>query len=90
MVAKAVVLSGIEHLQHRRGWITPEVSAHLVDLIDHENRVARLGIAQGADYRPRQRPDICAPVAPDLCLVANAADRDPLKLAPQSPGNRAS
>ena len=41
VVAEAVVLRRVEDLEHRAGGVAAEVGAHLVDLVDHEHRVAR-------------------------------------------------
>ena len=46
------------------------------------------GVAQRADDRPRHRADVGAAVAADLGLVADAADRDALELAPEGAGDR--
>ena len=89
VVAEGVVLRRVEDLEHRARRVAAEVGAHLVDLVDHEHRVARAGVAQRADDRPRHRADVGAAVAADLGLVADAADRDPLELAPERPGDRA-
>ena len=89
MVAEGVVLRGIEDLEHRARRVAPKVGAHLVDLVDHEHRVARAGVAKRADDRPGHRADVSAPVAADLRLVADPADRDPLELAAQGAGDRA-
>jgi hypothetical protein len=53
VVAEAVVLGRVEHLQHRRGGVATEVGAHLVDLVDHEDGVTGTGVAQGAQDRSR-------------------------------------
>ncbi len=89
VVAEGVVLGRVEDLEHRRGGVAAEVGAHLVDLVDHEDRVAGAGVAQGADDRPRQGANVGAAVAADLRLVADPADRDPLELTPQRLGDRA-
>ena len=86
VVAERVVLGRIEHLEHRAGRIAAEVGAHLVDLVDHEDRVAGAGVAERPDDRARHRADVGAPVAADLRLVADAADRDPLELAARARG----
>ena len=39
VVAERVVLLGVEHLEHRARRIAAEVRAHLVDLVDHQQRV---------------------------------------------------
>ena len=83
MVAKHRVLLGVEHLEHRARRVAAVVGAHLVDLVDHEHRVVRLGVAQGADDRARHGADVGAAVAADLGLVAHAADADALEPAAQ-------
>ena len=77
MVAEARVLLGVEHLEHRRGRVAAEVGTHLVDLVDQEDGVRRLGVADRAHDRAGHGADVGAPVAADLGLVADAADRDP-------------
>ena len=89
MVAEGVVLRRIEDLEHRARRVAAEVRAHLVDLVDHEHRVARARVAERADDRPRHRADVGAAVTADLGLVADPADRDPLEAAPERPGDRA-
>ena len=39
VVAEGRVLLGVEHLEHRARRVAAEVRAHLVDLVDHEQRV---------------------------------------------------
>ena len=85
VVAEGGVLLGVEHLEHRAGGIAAEVRAHLVDLVDQEDRVARLGVAKRADDRARHGADVGAAVPPDLRLVVDAADGDPRVLALQRP-----
>ena len=88
VVAEARVLLGVEHLEHRARGLAAEVGAHLVDLVDEEYRVHRLGVAQRADDRAGHRADVGAPVAADLGLVAHAADGDAHELAPQCARDR--
>ena len=73
--------SGIEHLEQRRGRVAAEVGAELVDLVEDEHRVARLGAAQALDDLAGQRADVGAAVAADLGFVAHAAERDADELA---------
>ena len=80
MVAEGAVLLRVEHLEHRARRIPAEVGAHLVDLVDEQHRVQRLRVAQRADDRSRHRADVRATVAPDLGLVAHAADGEPDEL----------
>ena len=88
VIAEGRVLLGIEDLEHRAGGVAAEVRAHLVDLVDQEHRIARLGVAKRADDRARHRADVGAAVPADLRLVAHTADRDPRVLALQRAGDR--
>ena len=45
-------------------------------------------VTQGPDDRAGHRPDVGPAVAPDLGLVPHPADRDPLELAAEGPGDR--
>ena len=88
MVAERPVLLGIEHLEHRAGGIAAEVRTHLVDLVDHEQRVVGARVAQRANDRARQGADVGAAVPADLGLVTDAADGDALELAAERAGDR--
>ena len=88
VVAEARVLLGVEHFEHRRGRIAAEVGAHLVDLVDQEDGIRRLGVADRADDRARHGADVRPPVPADLRLVANAADRDAGELAAERARDR--
>src|SRR5262249_22163779 len=68
------VLLGIEHLEQRARRIAAEVGAELVDLVQHEQRIARAGAADAADDVAGQRADVGAAMAADLGLVADAAE----------------
>ena len=76
VISEGRVLLRIEHLEHRACRIATPVGSHLVDLVDHEHRVLRAGVADRPDDRPGHRSDVRAPMAPDLGLVPDAADRD--------------
>ena len=81
VVAERVVLRRVEHLEERRGRIAAPVGADLVDLVEHDHRVHRPGIAERADEPARQRADVRAAMAADLRLVADAAERHADELA---------
>src|SRR5207237_2712708 len=83
------VLLGVEHFEQRRRRIAPEVHPELVDLVEHEDRVLRPRASQPLDDLARQRADVGAPVATDLRLVADAAERDPVELPAERPRDRA-
>ena len=88
VVAEGVVLGRVEDLQQGRGRVAAPVGADLVDLVQHDHRVQRAGLAQRAHEPPRKRPDVGAPVPADLGLVADAAQADARELPPQGPGDR--
>ncbi len=88
MVAEARLLLGIQHLEHRRGRVAAVVGAHLVDLVDQEDGIARRGVAQRPHHGAGHRADVRPPVTADLRLVANAADRNPRELAPEAARDR--
>src|SRR5207247_989068 len=53
----------------------------LVDLVEQYHRVHRPRVAERPHEPARERADVGAPMAPDLGLVANAAQRHPHELA---------
>src|SRR5947208_11563095 len=67
--------SGVEHLEHRAGRVAAEVRAHLVDLVDQEHRVDRLGVAQRTDDRAGHGADVRPAMAADLGLVDRKSTR---------------
>ena len=81
VVAEGVVLRRVEHLEQRRRRVAPEVGADLVDLVEQDDRVHRPGLLDGPDDPAGQRADVRTPVAADLRLVPDAAERDPDELA---------
>ena len=88
VVAERVVLRRVQHLEQRRGRVAPVVRAELVDLVQQDHRVHGPGLADGAHDPAGQRADVGAPVAADLGLVADAAQRHPGELAAHGPGHR--
>ncbi len=88
MVGEAVVLLRVEHFQQRRRRVAAPVVADLVDLVQDDDRVARLGVAQGADDAAGDGPDVGAAVAANFGLVAHAAQADAHHLAPHGPRHR--
>ncbi len=88
VVAERVVLRGVEHLEQRRRGVAAPVGADLVDLVEHDHRVHRPGVAKRPDEPARQRADVGAAVAADLGLVADAAERHADELAAGRAGDR--
>ena len=87
VIAKRIVLFGIEHFEQRRRRVAAEIRAELVDLVQDEHRVLRLGAAQPLNDLARQRADVGAPMAADLGLVAHAAERHAHELAAERIGD---
>ncbi len=88
VVAERVVLRRVQHLEQRRCRVAAVVGAELVDLVEQDHRVHRLGLADGTDDPAGQRADIGAPVTADLRLIAYAAEGDPGELAAHRAGDR--
>ena len=88
VIVEGVVLLRVEHLQQGGGGVAPEIGAHLVDLVEEEERVRRLRLLHRLDDLARQRADIGAAVAADLGLVADAAEREAHEVAPRRARHR--
>ena len=88
VIAERVVLLRIEHFEQRRRGVAAEIGAELVDLVEDEDRVLRLGAAQPLDDLAGQRADVGAAMTADLRLVAHAAERDAHELAAERLGDR--
>src|SRR5438552_2914270 len=83
MVREAVVLLRIQYLEQGRTRVPAKVGAHLVDFVEHEDRIVVLGPAQPLQHAPRQRADVRAAMAANLRLVAHATERHADELAAQ-------
>ncbi len=90
VVAERVVLLGVEDLEQRRRGVAAVVGADLVDLVEHEHRVRRPGLVDPLDDATGERAHVRSPVAADLGLVVDAAERDPDELALEGARDRAS
>ena len=85
------VLLGVQHLQKHRGRVALEmlVAPELVDLVEHEHGVVDPAALYLLQYAPGHGPDVGAPVAAELGLVAHAAQGEAHELAPQGLGHGA-
>jgi hypothetical protein len=81
VIVEGVVLLGIEHLEQRRRRVTAKIGAHLVDLVEQEQRIVGGPLLEALHDLAGQRADVRAAVAADLGLVAHAAQRQPRELA---------
>ena len=89
VVAERAVLRRVQHLEHGRRGVAAHVRAHLVDLVDHDDRVHGAGVPDGPHDGAGHRADVGAPVPADLGLVAHAAHADARELTPQRAGDAA-
>ena len=87
MIEKIAVLLRVQYFEQCRGRVSLVGSADLVDFVQHDNRVGRLGILERLDELAGHRADVGAPVTLDLGLVAHAAERKAEELAAQRAGD---
>ena len=80
VVPERVVLLRVQHLQHGRRGVAPEVVAHLVNLVQQKHRVLGTGLAHGIYYPAGDGAHVGAPVTANLRLVPHPAQRHPDKL----------
>ncbi|MCY1531157.1 hypothetical protein D9M68_663750 [compost metagenome] len=76
-----MVLFRIQHLEQGRRGIAAEIHAHLVDFIEQEQGIAHADLRHVLDDLARHGADVRATMAPDLGLVAHAAQRHAHELA---------
>src|SRR6202030_3198223 len=88
MIREVALLLRVEDFEQRRRWIAAPVGAHLVDLIEHEDRVARARPLHLLKNPSRHGADVGPAMTPDLRLVMDAAERQPDELASERTGNR--
>ena len=81
------ILLGIEDFEQRCRRVTAEIHRHLVDFIQHEDRVLGAGLLHHLDNLPGQCTDVCAPVAADFGFVSHPAQRHANELASGSLGD---
>src|SRR3954464_2650879 len=88
MIGERRVLLGIEHLEQGGRWIAAEIGRQLVDLVEHEDRIARACALESLHDATGQRADVGPAMTADLRLVAHAAERDAHELAAESARDR--
>ncbi|MNM92285.1 hypothetical protein D3C81_1046120 [compost metagenome] len=67
-----MVLFRVQHLEQRRRRIAAEIHAHLVDLVEQEERIAHADLGQALQDLARHRTDVGTAVPADLGLVTHA------------------
>ena len=82
------VLFRIEHFEQRRRGIAAEVHRHLVDFVEHEDRVLGAGLFHHLNDLAGQGADVGAAMAADFRFIAHAAQRHADELAAGRLGDR--
>ena len=85
---KVAFCSGSSTSSKCRRRIAAEVHAHLVDLVEQEERVGLLRLLHRLDDLAGHRADVGAAVTADLGLVTHAAQRHADELAARGLGDR--
>src|SRR4029453_13643941 len=73
MVLKSCILSGIEDLEQRGGWVAVKTSAELVDFIQHEDGVSTAGLSDSLNNIAWERADIGTPMPSNIRLIVDPA-----------------
>ena len=87
VIPEGVVLLAVQRFQQRGGGIAPVIAAELIDLVQHQQRVHSAAAADGLHDAARHSADIRFPVAADVGLVPDAAQRNAAELPVQRLGN---
>src|SRR5262245_13904281 len=74
VVTKRHILFGVEYFQQCGCRISAKVSAQLVDLIKHEDRIARSRATNALDDLAGKSADICPAMTANFSLVAHASE----------------
>ena len=82
------VLLGVEHFEQRSRRVATEVHRHLVDFVEHEDRILGAGLLHHLDDLAGQGADVSAAMAANLSLIAHATERHANELAAGRLGDR--
>src|SRR5690554_5461837 len=88
MIAEITVLLRVQYLQESGRRVSPEIHAHLVDLIQQNHGVSGTGLAHDLNNLPGHSPDISAAVSANFRLVPDPAKRKADKFPVKRPGDR--
>src|SRR4051794_22072507 len=77
VIHEHVILFRIEHFEERSRRITTKIHRHFIDFVEHEDRVSGASLLHHLNNLSRQGSDISPPMAADLSLIADAAERHP-------------
>ena len=87
-IDKRVVLSRVEHFEQCARRIAAKIRTDFIDLVEHENRIARAAAAQFLNDASRHRADVRAAMTANLRFIAHSTEADPHKFAAQRVGDR--
>src|SRR5262249_30897382 len=87
-IDEGMILRRIEHFEQRARRVATKIRADLVDLIEHENRIACAAAAQLLNDPARHRADVRAAMSADFRFIAHPTQTNPHKLAAERVGDR--
>src|SRR5215472_15658028 len=87
MVLKGRVLSGVEDLQQRGGWVAVKTRAELIDFIEHKDGIATTGLSDPLNNIARKRADVGTPMAADIRHIMDSTQTLAHELAIHRPGD---
>ena len=87
VIAKAPVLLSVQSFEQGRCGVAAVVGGKLVDLVEHHQGIAGLGLNDAADDAPGHGADVGAAVTADLGLVMHTAEGDAHELSVRGGGN---
>ncbi len=88
VVVEVVVLFGVENFQQRRCRIATHVAAHLVDLVEQEQRVAHTDLGHLLNQSPWHRADVGTPMTTNFGFITYTAQGHAHELAVRGTSNR--
>ncbi|MNN47062.1 hypothetical protein D3C81_1614660 [compost metagenome] len=89
VVAEGIVLFRVQHFKQCCRRVAAEVSRHLVDFVEQEDRINTSGCLHPLDNPARHSTDIGAAMPADFRFITHAAKRDADELAVQGMGDGA-
>ena len=87
VVAKRCVLFRIERFEQRRRRIATKVASHLVNFVEHKDRIFRLSAPYSLNDLPGQSSDVGAAMATNFRFVVHSAERQTRELASERARN---
>src|SRR5690606_6621829 len=82
-----MVLFRVQNFQQCRGWVATEIRAHLVDLVQQEQRVTYTHLAHVLNHLARHGTDVGTTVTTNLGLVTHPTQSHTNELAVRCLGN---